>query len=104
MAVRGEQGESCVHMMRAAGKCAQHAFGIGAICGLFEGMAVDLDGRVGAENEGSGMQRVNCLRLFERQPLHIGSGLFRCAARLVDVCREDLEGESDLREEFSAPG
>ena len=89
-----------MHMMRAAGERAQHALGIRAICWLLKRVAIDLDGCVGAEDEGAGMQRVNRMRFLECEPLHISCGIFGCVSCFVDVSGYHVEGETDLREEL----
>src|SRR6202012_2852448 len=65
-------------------------------------MTIDLDGRVCAEDVGARMQRVNCLRFFECESLHIDGGRFGGTARFVDVGRDDVKGETGLREKLAA--
>src|ERR1700743_2161864 len=91
-----------MHVVCAAGESAQHALGVTTVAGLLECVGIDLEGCVGAKDEGPGMQCVYGLRLFLCEPLHICDGLLRRTARLIDVRRDDVEGETDLREELAA--
>src|SRR6185437_15383415 len=56
---------------------------------------------VGAEHEDTGMQRVNRLSLFECEPLHVGRRILRGVAGLIDMRRDDVEDEADLREKLA---
>ena len=86
------------------GKVAEHACGVGKVCGFVEDLLFADYGGVGAEDGGFGVEGMDGLRLFEGQALDVGGGGLVGAAGLVDVGGEDVEAEAGLGEQVAAAG
>ena len=93
-----------VDVVDAVGELAEHALGVGEVCGFVEDFLVDDDGRVGAEGGGFGVEGVDSLRFFEGEALDVGGGVLVGVEGFVDAGGEDIETHAGLGEEVATAG
>ena len=71
-----DDGDAGVDLVDAVGEGAEHALGVGEVCGFVEDLLFADDGGVGAEDGGFGVEGVDGLRFFEGEALDVGGGGF----------------------------
>ncbi len=69
-----DHGNAGVDLVSAIRQIAEHALGVGKICGFVEDLLFADDGGVRTEDGGFRMESVDGLRFFEGEALHVGSG------------------------------
>ena len=100
----GCDGDAGVDLVGAVGEAAEHALGVGKVCGFVEDLLFTDYGRVGTEDGGFGVEGLDGLGLFEGQALDVGGGGFVGAVGFVDVGGEYVEAQAGLGEEVTAAG
>jgi hypothetical protein len=104
----GDDSDAGVDLVDAVGEGAEHALGVGEVCGFVEDFVVGIggenDGGVGAEDGGVGVEGVEGEGLLEGKALDVNGGEFVGVEGFVDVRGEDVEAQTGLGEEVAAAG
>ena len=101
---RRNNGNAGMHLVRSPGESCRSMASASAtsVNGLVEDVFVADDGGIGAEHDGLGVQRVDSLSLFKREPRNVGRRPFASSAGLVDVGCLHCEGVTGLRQQLAA--